>query len=635
MAPQQDVLKQRDLATENEDLKQRLELAEQRLRAITPAAEIGVWLWPDVSQDALYVDEGIRRGTGLPADREWFGADEVFGALHPDDGPRVRAAFDAAIEAGGAFEVTHRLRPRDGRDTPDYVRINGEVVRQAGRAALARGTSRLVSRERELSRERDRVRTALARIAATGGVQIWEWPALHKGAIELNGLLHDAAPDTAQESDPWEAFIHPDDLARFRTALADIKRGPSTFEIEVRMSFDGEPHRWQLVHGSSETTLDDPRALKASGTLIDIEDRKRYQEQLERANEKLTLVTSGVSSGVWDWPNMDENYISFSAEMREFMGYPDEECAESAAWFLSIVHPEDLAHVEAEMERVRKTGGKYAAEFRIRLYEGRYRWVRAAGIISLDGGSHRLTGAICRTSTTASSPSAASPRPTINLHAFADIVAHDLSAPMRHVSAFADILREEHGADLGVRGRRLLDRISRAVDQSAGMIADLLEYSRTGTSELHLEEIDLGDLCVELQEQLTAGGEAAHVTWDIGALPTVMADRTHMMMLFQNLLANAVKFTTVTPAALVSVQTVEDSGPEEIIVVRDNGVGFDQAYGKHIFEAFARAHTRSEFAGTGIGLANVARIVARHDGRIEATGEVGKGAEFRVFMPRA
>ncbi len=690
-----------DLATENRDLRRRLDLAEQRLLALTPAAEVGVWLWPDVSRDSLYVDASIRGASGLPGDREWFTADEVFGALHPEDGPRVRAAVEAAAAAGGAFELVHRLRPRDGAASGSYVQVNGEAVLRAGRAPLVRGTSRLIDRERSVSRERDRLLVALERIVATGGVQVWEWPAVHEDAVRLNGLLnrrrpshdgtqgggdgtrdhqdgtpkgtraprtrapgHPGTPHSAPRTSSWEALVHPDDLAHFRTTVAELRHGTQTFELEVRVSFDGEHHRWQLMHGTSESTAGRSRfprvpalmsvlsesrpgsgsagspaaaaSLKACGILVDIEDRKRYQQELERVNEQLRLVTAGTSSGIWDWPDMDADHINLSAELADFMGYAPAEVEDSIAWLFGIIHPDDHAHVDEDVSRVRKTGDKYVSEFRVRTKDGRYRWVRSAGVVTLGAGGpgvDRLTGALSdiHDRVTTERRLAEANR---QLRAFADVVAHDLSAPLRHVCAYAGLLREEHGTSLGATGNRYLDHLTRAADQSAHMIAELLEYSRTGTSELRPEEIDLGELCAELRDQLTVGGHATHLTWDIGALPTVTADRTHMLMLFQNLLANAVKFTSGTPAARVEVFAGQGTERECAIVVKDNGVGFDQVHGEHIFEAFARAHTRAEFAGTGIGLANVARIVARHEGRIEAEGEVGKGATFTVWLPR-
>ena len=161
------------------------------------------------------------------------------------------------------------------------------------------------------------------------------------------------------------------------------------------------------------------------------------------------------------------------------------------------------------------------------------------------------------------------------LEAFADLVAHDLGAPLRHVAAFARILDEDHGHDLGPQGREHLATIHRAVRQSSAMIADLHEYARTGTNDLTFEPIDLNTVCQEVRDQLTAQGRSAHVTWVIGALPTVWADRTQMLMLFQNLLANAAKFSAGREDATVRVKRGETASDLCEVIVADNGVGFD------------------------------------------------------------
>lgn len=207
-------------------------------------------------------------------------------------------------------------------------------------------------------------------------------------------------------------------------------------------------------------------------------------------------------------------------------------------------------------------------------------------------------------------------------------------APLRHAASFSQVLREDYAAVLDDAGLGHLRAIERAVGQSTDMIRDLLAYARTGTTALQPEAIDLRALCGKLRAQLTAGGRAGHVRWHIGALPTVYADRTQMMMLFQNLLANAVKFTSGRPDAQVEVFAGEGTERECEVVVRDNGIGFAPEECDYIFGAFARSREASKFEGTSIDLANVARIVARHGGRITAYGAKGKGATFRVFLRR-
>ena len=639
------------LLEENAVLRARLAVVEERLGALVQDPGTGVWVWPDVSVDRVYLDPSVRRNLGLDPERGWWTPDEALATVHPGDEGAVRAAVAAAIESGGAYDVTHRVAARDGHGGVEYVHSRGEVIRHPGGRVTIRGANTLVTRERDLLAERDRMLESLERVIAAGGVQLWRWPSLEGGALELNGVLHEAVEDLGDtdvagapsddpdaDADPWRALIHPDDRAGFRASLTERVQATGDFEIEARMRFTPEgDYRWQVVRGCAEPREEVRGDFQASGTLFDIEQRRSYQAELERANEKLRLVSAGTNSGIWDWPDMSADVIHISRELQDFMGYADDGIEDSMTWIFSIIHPEDIPHVRADIDAVREEGGAYDSAFRIRMADGSTRHVRSAGVITRDAGGpgvHRLTGAVTdvHARVTAQHELEQANR---HLSGFADLVAHDLAAPLRHVTAFAEILREDHRRELSPAARGHLDTIVRAVEQSSAMIVDLLTYARTGTSPLDPEAIDLTSLCEELRAQLSADGQSAHLAWDIGALPIVRADRTQMLTLFQNLLANAVKFTRKRPGARVSVSAGTGTEREHEIVVADNGVGFDPAYGEHIFEAFARAHRGADFPGTGIGLANVARIVARHDGRIRAEGTPGEGATFSLVLPRA
>ena len=613
-----------DLARENADLRTRLDAAEERLRALAPAAEVGIWVWPDLSARRVYLDAAMRRIHGLDVDREWFDPEEVFAKIHPDDIAQVRATIAEIVAAGGPYVVEYR-HLRDGTmATVDYARTFGEATLHEGRAPSLRGTTVLVNAEYRLTRERDRAYEALQRAVAAGAVQLWDWPSMSGGDVTLNGVLHRGAPRVEDEPNrsPWHAWVHPDDREAFAAALATVSHAPGAFEIEVRMTINDSPYRWQLVRGTSAESDGSSEGLQASGTLVDVDDRKRYAAKLERANERLTLVAEGTSSGIWDWPDTDADYIQFSSELRAYLGYGDEDVEESVRWAREAVHPSDLPQLVAAIERAHGGGGGFAAEFRIRRAGGAYRYVRAAGKASRVAGAVgrlRLTGALSdvHDRVTAERRMREANR---QLEAFADLVAHDLGAPLRHVAAFARILDEDHGHDLGPQGREHLATIHRAVRQSSAMIADLHEYARTGTNDLAFEPIDLNTVCQEVRDQLTAQGRSAHVTWVIGSLPTVWADRTQMLMLFQNLLANAAKFSAGREDATVRVTRGETASDLCEVIVADNGVGFDPELNTHIFEAFGRGHGERDFEGTGIGLANVQRIVARHGGTRGGSG---------------
>ena len=164
------------------------------------------------------------------------------------------------------------------------------------------------------------------------------------------------------------------------------------------------------------------------------------------------------------------------------------------------------------------------------------------------------------------------------------------------------------------------------------LIDDLLSFSRTGRAQMHIEPIPLGPLVEECKRELEPETRGRIVEWKIGELPEVAGDRALLRQVLANLLGNAVKYSCKQAAARIEVSARTEGG-EIVVCVRDNGAGFDMKYADKLFGVFQRLHSESEFEGTGIGLANVRRIVVRHGGRVWAEGEVDKGAAFYFSLP--
>jgi signal transduction histidine kinase len=217
------------------------------------------------------------------------------------------------------------------------------------------------------------------------------------------------------------------------------------------------------------------------------------------------------------------------------------------------------------------------------------------------------------------------------LEAFSYSVAHDLRAPLRGINGYATALLEDYGADLPAEARDYLNRIMAATQRMGDLIDALLSLSRVTRAEFRREPVDLGLIAESVASQLRTGNPGREVEFVRPEGVVAQGDARLLRALLENLMGNAWKFTANTPAARVTVG-VERDGPAPVYFVRDNGAGFDMAYADKLFAPFQRLHTQSEFAGTGIGLATVQRIVSRHGGRIWAEGAVGHGATFRFTL---
>ncbi len=220
------------------------------------------------------------------------------------------------------------------------------------------------------------------------------------------------------------------------------------------------------------------------------------------------------------------------------------------------------------------------------------------------------------------------------LEAFSYSVSHDLRAPLRHIAAFAGKLRGEVGLEPGEKTRHYLDVIDESSRRMSQLIDDLLVYSRLGRSAMRNMPLDMQSIVQDVRAMLSSDAGAHRVQWDIGQLPVVEGDENMLRTVWQNLLGNAIKYSSPTEVPRVRVRAEPDPINQEwVFSVADNGVGFDMAYVDKLFGVFHRLHKASDFPGTGIGLANVRRIVTRHQGRVWAEGAPGAGATFCFTLP--
>jgi light-regulated signal transduction histidine kinase (bacteriophytochrome) len=219
------------------------------------------------------------------------------------------------------------------------------------------------------------------------------------------------------------------------------------------------------------------------------------------------------------------------------------------------------------------------------------------------------------------------------LEAFSYSVSHDLRAPLRHIGGFAALLRESASASLDAEGHRLLQTITDAATRMGRLIDDLLAFSRVGRAPLQCADVNLGPLIREVQQEIMTGMNGHPVAWHLHDLPVVQGDRSLLRLVFVNLLSNAVKYSSTRALAAIEIGTMPGTADEIVLFVRDNGVGFDMEYAHKLFGVFQRLHSADEFEGTGIGLANVRRIVHRHGGRVWAEGTLDHGAAFYVSLP--
>jgi signal transduction histidine kinase len=219
------------------------------------------------------------------------------------------------------------------------------------------------------------------------------------------------------------------------------------------------------------------------------------------------------------------------------------------------------------------------------------------------------------------------------LESFSYSVSHDLRAPLRHINGYISILKDSYLDSLPEDAKLNLMKVDEASNKMNHLIDDLLNFSRTGRLEIKFSDFEMNDIISETVESIKSEYSQRNIEWHISELPQVYGDPALLRLVWINLINNAVKFTASREKAIIEIKS-EEKKDSIVFSIKDNGVGFDMKYAYKLFGVFQRLHSSSEFEGTGVGLANVRRIISRHGGETWAESEVDKGSVFYFSLKK-
>lgn len=397
--------------------------------------------------------------------------------------------------------------------------------------------------------------------------------------------------------------------------------------------------------------------------------------RLEKSEEKLKLVIEASELGTWEL-NIKTGAVQYSDRYLQILGYPDR-VELTHQQIVRHLHPEDLPVREAAFRKSFETGVLHY-ESRVIWNDQSIHWIEGRGKVFFDeqGKPDWMAGTLRditeekryrqeqktfteqlellvqeRTHLLQESNEKLEKsildlqKMNAELQSFAYVSSHDLQEPLRKIQAFAGRIKEKEEQNLSELGRDYLQRMQDAARRMQTLIEDLLMYSRTNTTERIFKKVKVATLLEEVKNDFRETLQEKQGVMEIGEMGELELIPFQFRQLLHNLIGNAVKFSKPEVPPFISVTGRFVTGSDAHIAglsprknyfhfcISDNGIGFSPQYKERIFEVFQRLHGRSEYPGTGIGLAIVKKIVDNHNGIIEASGEEGVGAQFDIYIP--
>jgi PAS domain S-box-containing protein len=665
-----------------------------RDRLINQATREGLWYW-DVPANTVEWNDALVAALGVSRDT-WGGTfDDWFSRLHPADQPRLAAALKAHLEQRVPYQIElFRLRHADGGyrwfTTTGQAEWgpDGKPVRMAG--SVREVTDRKLAEDALRASEhryaqmfdslQDMVfcKSADLTLIYANAATCRYYQMTAAQLRDLTDIPYDQIDFTQDENG--------DDRAVFETGQV-VER-----EFEPKVSPSGEVRYFHTV--KSPVFDQAGKVVELVGVSRDVTDRWRdmeAQKALALATEILSRsidyqttlanVAKAMVPAAADWcaidlvdegrirriavEHPDPSKVELAYELERRYPPPDD-AASGARAVIKSGKPELVSHIPDELL---EAGARDAEHLRILRALELHSYIvvpmkahdRVLGAITLvtegsrlfDEDDLRFALELSRRASAAlenallyealreinanleqrvSERTTALSEANKELEAFSYTVSHDLRAPIRHISAFADLLRSHARDKLDDKSHHYVDTIKLAARQMAALVDGLLTFSRLGRAELTARRVALHDLVAGIRRELELEAKDRTIAWDVRELPIVAGDPTMLRVVLANLLGNAVKYTRKRPDARIELGA-EHRDSELVVWVKDNGAGFNMEYAHKLFGVFQRLHSDQDFEGTGIGLATARRIVHRHGGRIWGEGHEGQGAAFYFTLP--
>jgi PAS domain S-box-containing protein len=623
--------------------RKKIEEKEEQLRIALEGGDLGYYDYHPQTGELIWSNRTLQL-FGLPDDTK-PDMDVFFNIIHPDDREQARKTIQEAIDPanGGIYDNEYRtIGATDGQVR--WLHSKGKTsFDEANKPVRFTGVIRDITKEKlaeEKIKESDERFRSTFENAAVGIAHV----GLNGAWLKVNNRLCEIIEYTQEEllAQTFQEITHPNDLNADLQLVNDLLQGKiNTYSMEKRyIKKDGSSVWTNLTVSLAKKRDGNPDYFIA--VIQDISEQKRAEEYLKQSEEQFRTLADNIQNLAW-MADSKGSIFWYNQRWYDYTGVSATQM-QHASWD-SLHHPHHFDKVNQLIKNFFERKEPFELTFPLRRFDGAWRWflTRVHPIKNANGEVLRWVG----TSTDIDEQKSVEEslenlvaertrelkRSNEDLQQFAHVASHDFKEPVRKIRTFSSRLSGEFGELLPENGKKYLYKIEDAAVRIYEMIDAILLYSSYDENDKLNDQVDLTKLLHQITTDLEIAINEKHATVVIDEMPVVQGSLIQMYQLFSNLISNSLKFSKKNEPPVIRLSSRQQDTDYIEILLQDNGIGFSASQAEIIFKAFARLHSKSEFQGTGLGLALCQRIVERHGGEIYAQGEEGVGALFVIRFP--
>lgn len=657
--------------TQQVEARKKIEEAKEELQFVTDTMPQLVWT-AEANGLTTFFNKGWLKYTGLTL--EQVKGNGWTQSLHPDDLHRTLETWMHAHIEGVNYEIEYRLKRHDG-EYRWFLARGIPMKNEQGQIVKWYGTNTDVH-EQKSSAEALRQSTERFNLVSKATQDaIWDWNLLNDEVVWNEGvqkLFGYNMEDVVSHAGWWYDHVHPADRDVTVNALHKVfDKGGSSCTREYRFLCADGSYKIVLDRGFIQQD-ENGKSIRMLGSMQDITERKQIEEALRESEERFRTLANTVPQSIWITDGegrtefLNKHWCDYCGEP-----YSDTTADNIATKFL---HPEDAPKVMEAFSEAMRTGAPFEVEQRNLSKEGEYRWFlnratpyrdpvtgeiakwfgvgidihdRKLAEQTLQRSEEELERKVMERTTELAKANEDLRRSNQNLEEFAYAASHDLKEPIRKIHFFSDRLRERLSNKLEEEDRRYFERMEMGTKRMNSLIDDLLLYSHISRGNNLNEKVDLNQTLSHVLDDLELNIEEKGASVQVEPLPAVKGHPRQLQQLFENLIANALKYGKPNQATEVKVTAFLVNGMDMAlqlsgeaankhyyqIEVTDNGIGFRQEDAERIFNVFTRLHGNTEYKGTGVGLSIARKVAENHGGYIWAESISGEGSTFKLLLP--